>query len=106
MNFPTLRESTCKEKLSYFRRRMERLSWLTPPERRQLFKELQTFCDSLRTEKMILGSTALGLGAAVLPVIGLITGPIIGGFYGAYKANKLVEYRREAQHLLEELAAY
>lgn len=104
MNFPTLSESTCKEKMSYFRLRMERLSWLTAQERRRLFKELQIFSDSLRTEKMILGSSALGLGAAVLPVIGLITGPIIGGFYGAYKANKLVKYRREAQQMLEELA--
>ena len=104
MEFPTLRESTCREKMGIFRRRMERLSWLTPQERRQLLRELQTFADSLRTEKVILGSTALGLGAAVLPVIGLISGPIIGGFYGAYKANKLASYRQEALEMMEEMS--
>jgi len=103
MKLPTLRESTCQERVTYFRRRLERLSWLTAPERRRLYEELKEFHESLATERMILGASTLGLGAAILPVIGLVSGPIIGGFYGAYKASQLVEYRREARRMLDEL---
>jgi hypothetical protein len=104
MDLPTLREETCKRKLSYFRSMMDQVGQLSSIEKARLVEEMQTFCDSLSTGNVILGGAGIGLGAAILPVIGIITGPIIGGAYGAYKAKQLAHYRDEVLGMIKILA--
>ncbi len=103
-NLPTLREETCQKKVAYFRGEMLRASQLTSSEREQLLREMQEFADSLSTGNVVLGGAGLGLGASILPVIGTISGPLIGGIYGAYKATKLSHYRDEVLEMIRTLA--
>jgi len=104
MELPTLREATARRKVAQFRSMMERLGLLTAAPRARLLQEMQTFVDSLSTGNVVLGGAGIGLGAAVLPVIGLVSGPVIGGIYGAYKARKLARYRKEVQAMIRRLA--
>lgn len=104
MEIPTLREETCKRKLNYFRTMMSKTDQLTVEQRARLVEEMQAFCDSLTTGNVVLGGAGLGLGASILPVIGTITGPVIGGIYGAYKAHKLSPYRDEVLAMISRLA--
>src|SRR5688572_15514097 len=46
----------------------------------------------------------IGLAAAVLPVVGFITGPLVGSAYGVYRSQKLGDVRRELQEMLRTLA--
>lgn len=100
MEIPTFREETCKKKVAEFRRLLLKRSLLTGEERAELLKEMQAFSDSLSTGTAVLGGAGIGLGAAVLPVIGWITGPLIGGLYGAYRSRQLVRYRREVREMI------
>jgi len=104
MEIPTLREATAKRKVERFRGMMTRLDLLTPQQREKLLEEMQIFVDSLSTGNMVLGGAGIGLGAAVLPVIGWISGPLVGGAYGAYKARKLARYRAEVKKMMRQLA--
>jgi hypothetical protein len=104
MKIPTLREETCKRKIEQFRRQMVQADVLTTEERERLIEEMQAFCDSLSTGNVVLGGAGLGLGASILPVIGTISGPVIGGIYGAYKAHKLSPYRDEVLAMIRRLA--
>ncbi len=104
MELPTLREETAKKKVAYFRNEMLRISEMTARERAGLVQEMQAFCDSLSTGNVVLGGAGIGLGASILPVIGTITGPVIGGIYGAYKAQKLSRYREEVLDMIRTLA--
>lgn len=104
MELPTLREETARKKVAYFRSEMLRISEMTARERASLIREMQTFCDSLSTGNVVLGGAGIGLGASILPVIGTITGPVIGGIYGAYKAQKLSRYREEVLEMIRTLA--
>jgi len=103
MEIPTLREETCKRKLTFFRTMMAKAEELTVEQRARLMEEMQAFCDSLATGNVVLGSAGIGLGASILPVIGTITGPVIGGIYGAYKAQKLAPYRDEVLAMIQRL---
>jgi hypothetical protein len=105
MEIPTLREATAKRKVAQFRSMIERLDLLTTSQREHLLEEMQIFVDSLSTGNMVLGSAGIGLGAAILPVVGAISGPLIGGVYGAYKARKLARYRAEVKRMMRLLAS-
>jgi hypothetical protein len=104
MELPTLREETAKRKVAEFRDKMLAATSLTTLEREALVKEMQAFCDSLSTGNVVLGGAGIGLGASVLPVIGTITGPVIGGIWGALKARKLAHYRDEVLAMIRRLA--
>ena len=103
MEIPTLREETARRKVAQFRSMMERRSLLTTGQRDRLLEQMQAFIDSLSTGNVVLGGAGIGLGAAVLPIIGIISGPVVGGVYGAYKARKLRRYRREVQDMIRQL---
>jgi hypothetical protein len=83
---------------------MARLDLLTVAQRKKLVEEMQIFADSLSPGNMVLGSAGIGLGAAILPLVGIISGPVVGGIYGAYKARKLARYRREVLGMIKLLA--
>jgi len=104
MELPTLREATCRRKLAQFRSMMARRDLLTVAQRKKLVEELQVFADSLSPGNVVLGSAAIGLGAALLPLVGLVSGPVVGGIYGAYKAHKFARYRREVLAMIKLLA--
>jgi Asp/Glu/hydantoin racemase len=104
MEIPTLREETARRKVAHFRDKMLEASRMTAAEREALVKEMQAFCDSLSTGNVVLGGAGIGLGASILPVIGTISGPIIGGIYGAYKAHKLSHYRDEVLAMIRRIA--
>ena len=103
MEIPTYREATCKKRVAHFRSMLLKRSLLTSAERADLLKEMQGFCDSLSTGTAVLGGAGIGLGASVLPVIGWISGPLIGGLYGAYRSRKLARYRREVLEMIRVL---
>ena len=105
MELPTLREETCKKKVTHFRRMMAKSVLLSTEQRHRLLDEMQIFCDSLSTGNQVLGAAGIGLSAAILPVLGAITGPVIGGIYGAYKSRKLAHYRDEVLGMIRELAS-
>jgi hypothetical protein len=105
MEIPTFREETCKKRVAHFRSQILRRSLLTTAERADLLKEMQSFADSLSLGTGALGGAGIGLGASVLPVIGFLTGPLIGGLYGAYRSQKLARYRREVQEMIRLLVA-
>lgn len=103
MEIPTLREETAKKKVAHFRNEMLRISEMTARERERFIEDMQAFCDSLSTGNVVLGGAGIGFGASILPVIGTISGPIIGGIYGAYKAQKLANYREEVLGMIRSL---
>lgn len=105
MELPTLREETCKKKIAHFRRMMAKIAILSTEQKHRLVEEMQIFCDSLSTGNQVLGAAGIGLGASILPVIGTITGPVIGGIYGVYKSRKLAHYRDEVLGMIRELAS-
>lgn len=105
MEIPTLREETARKKVAQFRSMMERVDLLTSGQRDRLLEDMQAFVESCSTSSVVLGGAGIGLSAAVLPVIGLISGPLIGGAYGAYKARKLARYRREVRDMIRLLAS-
>ncbi len=103
MEIPTFREETCKKRVAHFRSMLLKRSVLTAAERAELLEEMQSFCDSLSTGTAVLGGAGIGLGASVLPVIGWISGPLIGGIYGAVRSRQLARYRREVQDMIRVL---
>lgn len=42
----------------------------------------------------------IGLAASLLPVVGMITGPLIGGAYGAYRSQQLGDVRAEVDAMI------
>ncbi len=104
MEVPTIRKETCERKVALFRSMVAKADSLSTSEKAALRDEMQSFYDSLETGNVVLGTASVGLVASVLPVIGTITGPIIGGAYGAYKAKKLAPYRDEVLRLIRELS--
>lgn len=104
MELPTLRESTCQKQVAEYRGRLGRLSQLTAAERDTLHEEMQAFVESLSMANNMVVGAGVGLGAAVLPVIGWITGPLIGGLYCGYRSRQLARYREEVQEMLKLLA--
>lgn len=104
MEIPTLRESTCKKRVAEFRRKMTLVSGMTSEERQKLLEEMQAFCESLSMANNVVVGAGVGLGAAVLPVIGWISGPLIGGLYCGYKSHKLSSYRDDVKQMIRILA--
>ena len=51
----------------------------------------------------LVSGAKIGLAASVLPVVGMITGPILGSAYGVYRSQRLTEARDEVQALLRSL---
>jgi hypothetical protein len=60
--------------------------------------------ERLTTGGALVSGAKLGLAASVLPVVGLITGPLVGSAYGVYRSQKLGDVRRELQDMLRALA--
>ena len=90
--------------LARLRERVEHLGELAPEERQALHDELLVLHERLTPGGALTSGAKIGFAASVLPVIGLITGPVIGSAYGVYRSQRLTEVRSEIQEMLRRLA--
>jgi hypothetical protein len=97
-------DAALERELFDLRARVERLADLGADERQQLHDALLDLHNRLTPGGALVSGAKLGLAAAVLPVIGVITGPILGSAYGVYRAQRLTEVRSEVQAMLRHLA--
>lgn len=91
--------------LTDLRERVAKRADLPAPERQRLHDDLLALHDRLTPGGALVSGAKIGLAASVLPVIGLITGPLLGGAYGVYRSQTLSDARTEIQGLLRTLAA-
>jgi len=104
VQIPTLRQETCKRKVALFRSMVAKKDLLSETERRQLVDEMRAFADSLQVGNAVLWGAGAGLGASVLPVVGTLWGPLIGGSVCAIKSQRLSSYRKEAADMIIEMS--
>jgi hypothetical protein len=97
-------DAALERELAGLRARCDKLAALTAEERQQLHDDLLALHNRLSPGGALVSGAKIGLAAAVLPVVGVITGPIIGGAYGVYRSQRLGEARDEVQALLRRLA--
>lgn len=97
-------DAALTRELDGVRARVDRLASLSPDEREQLHADLLALHERLSPTGAGVSGAKIGLAAAVLPVIGVVTGPLIGGAYGVYRAQRLGEVRREIETLLRRVA--
>ena len=91
--------------LAALRARTEARGALKPEERQQLHDDLLALHDRLSPGGAAASGAKIGLAAAVLPVIGMVTGPLIGAGYGVYRSSRAGAARDEVQALLRQLAS-
>ena len=60
--------------------------------------------DRLTPGGAAVSGAKIGLAAAVLPLVGFLSGPLLGGAYGVYRSQTLTDARAELQTMLRELA--
>lgn len=90
--------------LTDLRARLDRLAELDADGRQKLHDDLLALHERLTPASAALSGAKFGLAAAVLPVVGLISGPVLGGAYGAYRSQQLGQIREELQEMLRKLA--
>lgn len=90
--------------LASLRERVGRREQLGADERQKLADELLALHERLTPGGAMLSGAKIGLAAAVLPVVGVITGPVLGSAYGVYRSQQLAEVRAEVQEMLRTLA--
>lgn len=90
--------------LTALRAQVDRLPELGPDERQALHDALLDLHQRLTPGGALISGAKIGLAASVLPVIGMITGPVLGSAYGVYRSTKLAEIRDEVAAMLRKLA--
>lgn len=97
-------DAALARELAALRERLARRADLSADERQQLHDDLLALHDRLTPGGAMASGAKIGLAAAVLPLVGVITGPIIGGAYGVLRSQTLTDARAEIQTMLRELA--
>jgi hypothetical protein len=97
-------DEALERELAALRARVEGLAGLQADERQQLHDDLIALHDRLSPGGAAASGAKIGLAAAVLPVIGVVTGPLIGAGYGVYRSSRAGPARDEVQALLRKLA--
>jgi hypothetical protein len=90
--------------LTSLRGRMARLEELDAGARQALVDEVLALHGNLTPGGAMMSGAKIGIAAAVLPVVGIITGPILGGAYGVYRSQQLGQVRGELEEMLRQLA--
>jgi hypothetical protein len=90
--------------LTSLRERMARLDEVDAAARETLADELLALHERLTTGGALVSGAKIGLAASLLPVVGVITGPLLGGAYGVYRSQRLSKARDELQAMLRTLA--
>lgn len=98
-------DAALERELSSLRQRMARLGQLSADERQKLADELLALHERLTPGGAMISGAKIGLAASVLPVVGMITGPVLGSAYGVYRSSRLGEARDEVQAMLRQLAS-
>jgi hypothetical protein len=97
-------DAALARELGVLRERLARRAELGADERQKLHDDLLDLHDRLTPGGAMASGAKIGLAAAVLPLVGVITGPILGGAYGVFRSQTLTEARAEIQSMLRELA--
>ncbi|PCC70315.1 hypothetical protein SAMN02745121_03356 [Nannocystis exedens] len=97
-------DAALERELNSLRERTARLSELDADERQKLADELLALHERLTPGGALISGAKIGLAASVLPVVGMITGPVLGSAYGVYRSQRLGEVRDEVQAMLRKLA--
>ncbi|MCY1011831.1 hypothetical protein OV079_41010 [Nannocystis pusilla] len=97
-------DTALERELGSLRERTARLSELDADERQKLADELLALHERLTPGGALISGAKIGLAASVLPVVGMITGPVLGSAYGVYRSQRLGEARDEVQAMLRKLA--
>ncbi|MEZ4449647.1 MAG: hypothetical protein R3B09_09215 [Nannocystaceae bacterium] len=97
-------EEALQRELLALRGAFARLRALSPEERVALHDALLALHERLTPAGALVSGAKLGLAAAVLPLVGVVTGPLLGGAYGVYRSQRLAEVRSELHTMLREVA--
>jgi hypothetical protein len=97
-------DEAVEREVAAVRDRMERLPELSPDDRQRLHEDLFALHERLTPGSAGVTGAKIGLAAAVLPVIGLISGPLAGSAYGVYRSRRLAEVRTELKDMMRRLA--
>jgi hypothetical protein len=97
-------DEALERELAALRARVEGLAGLDADARQQLHEDLLALHNRLSPGGAAASGAKIGLAAAVLPVIGMITGPLIGGAYGIYRSQRAGAAREEVDAMLRRLA--
>jgi hypothetical protein len=97
-------DAALEPELERLRDRMGHLDELDADGRQTLADDLLALHQRLSTAGTVVNGAKIGLAASVLPVVGMITGPILGGAYGVYRSTQLKAVRAELQQMLRTLA--
>jgi hypothetical protein len=97
-------DDALQRELGSLRERMARVERLDPDERQQLSDDLVALHERLTAGGAMVSGAKAGLAASVLPVVGFITGPLIGSAYGIYRSQQLGQVRDEIRAMLRQLA--
>ncbi len=89
-----------EKELAALRVAVARVDTLADDERVALHDAIIQLRERLGTGGAAASGAKIGLAASVLPVVGLITGPLIGGAYGAYRSAQLGDVRKEVDEML------
>lgn len=100
---PVVSDAAAERRLADLRARVADLPNLDADARVRLHDDLLALYEVLSPGGALVTGAKLGLVASVLPVLGMITGPIVGGTYGVYRSQRLVRVREETRELLRAL---
>lgn len=89
--------------LAALRARVAGLAALSKDERVRLHDDLLALRERLSASGAAASGAKIGLAAAVLPVIGVVTGPILGGAYGVYRSRCAGDAREEIEEMIRAL---
>jgi hypothetical protein len=97
-------DDAVQRELQALKDRVSKRADLNADERQRLHDDLLSFHDRLTPGGAAVSGAKIGLAASVLPVVGLISGPLLGSAYGVYRSQTLTEAREAVQVMLRELA--
>jgi hypothetical protein len=97
-------DAALEKELAGLRERLAGADRLDAGERGELHDDLLSLHGRLTPGGAMVSGAKIGLAAAVLPVVGVITGPLIGSAYGVYRSQRLTEARAEVEAMLRKLA--
>lgn len=89
-----------EEELVVLRTGVARAKQLSTDERVALHDAIIDLRERIGPGGAMASGAKIGLAASILPVIGMISGPILGGAYGALRSKQLASVRAEIDEML------
>jgi len=89
-----------EKELTVLRAAVARVDELPSEECIVLHDTLIKLRERLGTGEAAATGAMVGLAASLLPVVGLVTGPLIGGAYGVYRSQQLGDVRAEVNDMI------